>query len=417
MTGQGVDEEVRIARLGAQGDGIAEDGTYVPFALPGERVRVRRFGGRGWPERVVEPAAARAAPPCPHFTRCGGCAMQHADDATVAAWKAAVLADTLAARGIEGGRDPPGADIAPRCPAEGDGGGAARAEGGGDRLSLPRRGRSGGGHVLSGGGAGAGRGAAPARGDRAQGREPQGRDADHADPLARRDRRGRDRGEIAERAGDGAPRRCRGACGAGAARLERRGGGDAGPTDAALRPGAGAAAAGGFLQPTAEGEAALRAAVDEAVGPAARLGDLFAGVGHLRAGAGRAGGGAGARSRRRGGRGTRRRLAPHPGAEGGAGRTPRSLQPPAAGRRDDGPRRAGDRPPARRGAGAGRADRRGRAGAHRLGQLQPRHLRARCAGADRCGLSPRLGAAGRSIPLEPASGTGRRLLAPDRNPG
>lgn len=93
---------VRITRLGAQGDGVAEDGTYVPFALPGETVRLRRLGGRGWPERVLEAAPARTTPPCPHFMRCGGCAMQHASDALVAGWKRDVLAATLAARGIEG---------------------------------------------------------------------------------------------------------------------------------------------------------------------------------------------------------------------------------------------------------------------------------------------------------------------------
>ena len=44
--------ELDIVRLGAQGDGIAEtdDGPrYVPFALPGERVRL---AGDGMPEVV-----------------------------------------------------------------------------------------------------------------------------------------------------------------------------------------------------------------------------------------------------------------------------------------------------------------------------------------------------------------------------
>ena len=43
-----MEHEVEIARLGAQGDGVAEgsDGPlYVPFALPGERVRVAVAAG------------------------------------------------------------------------------------------------------------------------------------------------------------------------------------------------------------------------------------------------------------------------------------------------------------------------------------------------------------------------------------
>ncbi len=97
-------EEVRIARLGAQGDGVVEDGRlYVPFALPGETVRVERsVGDRARLERIVSPAPERAEPPCPHFGRCGGCALQHASDAFVADWKRDLVRAALAARGIEG---------------------------------------------------------------------------------------------------------------------------------------------------------------------------------------------------------------------------------------------------------------------------------------------------------------------------
>ena len=39
-------ETVTIRRLGARGDGIADDGTAIAFALPGERVAIRRDGAR-----------------------------------------------------------------------------------------------------------------------------------------------------------------------------------------------------------------------------------------------------------------------------------------------------------------------------------------------------------------------------------
>lgn len=96
-------EDLVIGRLGAQGDGIAEDSTiFVPLALPGEHVRVRRLGDRATLERVITPSPARRVPDCPHYGTCGGCVLQHASDAFVAAWKCEQIRTALAARGIEG---------------------------------------------------------------------------------------------------------------------------------------------------------------------------------------------------------------------------------------------------------------------------------------------------------------------------
>ena len=40
-------ETLEIRRLGARGDGIAEDGILVPYTLPGERAEIRREARRG----------------------------------------------------------------------------------------------------------------------------------------------------------------------------------------------------------------------------------------------------------------------------------------------------------------------------------------------------------------------------------
>jgi 23S rRNA (uracil1939-C5)-methyltransferase len=76
----------------------ASDGraTFVPLAAPGERVRVRieREKGRAaWGEltAIERPSPDRVPPPCPVFGSCGGCQWQHVSiDAQRAAKKAMV---------------------------------------------------------------------------------------------------------------------------------------------------------------------------------------------------------------------------------------------------------------------------------------------------------------------------------------
>lgn len=95
-----------IVRLGAQGDGIAAGSDrerFVPFALPGERVRP---SSEGRPEVLSPPSPDRRAPACRHFGTCGGCVAQHMSDALYVGWKRGIVVDALRHRGIE-------ADVAP----------------------------------------------------------------------------------------------------------------------------------------------------------------------------------------------------------------------------------------------------------------------------------------------------------------
>ncbi|MBV9116607.1 MAG: class I SAM-dependent RNA methyltransferase, partial [Acetobacteraceae bacterium] len=100
---------VRVAGLGAEGDGIAAlaDGSpaYVPLALPGELVRARPLArrGAGWAaalEGVLEPSAERAVPGCPHFGACGGCVAQHMSDTAYLGWKSAQITAALRRAGF-----------------------------------------------------------------------------------------------------------------------------------------------------------------------------------------------------------------------------------------------------------------------------------------------------------------------------
>ena len=92
-----------IHHLGHRGDGVArgaEGPVYVPRTLPGEVVDGDRDGDRIPEPRILEPSPDRVAPPCPHFRRCGGCALQHASDLFVARWKAQGVARTLRQAGL-----------------------------------------------------------------------------------------------------------------------------------------------------------------------------------------------------------------------------------------------------------------------------------------------------------------------------
>lgn len=100
--------ELKIDRLGARGDGIADtaDGpVYVPFALPGEDVSVRLGKPRGDGrvaslQRVISPSSERANAACRHFgeraNACGGCVAQHMGSETYSRWKRDIVVDALA---------------------------------------------------------------------------------------------------------------------------------------------------------------------------------------------------------------------------------------------------------------------------------------------------------------------------------
>lgn len=92
-----------IDRLGHHGDGIAQGPSgpvFVPNTLPGEVVEGEVLGDRLTGLRIVTPVSDRVRPPCPHARTCGGCQMQHASDALVARWKEGIVAGALTGQGL-----------------------------------------------------------------------------------------------------------------------------------------------------------------------------------------------------------------------------------------------------------------------------------------------------------------------------
>ena len=95
-------ETGRVDSLNHEGEGVVRGGktAFVGGALPGESVSfVRRRHHRQHDEAelvsVLEPAAQRVAPRCPHFGVCGGCTLQHLDGEAQLAIKEQQLRDTL----------------------------------------------------------------------------------------------------------------------------------------------------------------------------------------------------------------------------------------------------------------------------------------------------------------------------------
>jgi 23S rRNA (uracil1939-C5)-methyltransferase len=106
-----------ISELGWHGDGVAElDGkrVYVPFTLAGETVRAAVSGSRATLLDIIEASPERVEPGCPHFSRCGGCAVQHLATASYQDWKRQVIETALANRHVE-------APVAPLVDAHGVG--------------------------------------------------------------------------------------------------------------------------------------------------------------------------------------------------------------------------------------------------------------------------------------------------------
>lgn len=103
--------ELTGSAYGGESLGRLDDGrmVFVPFAMPGEKVRIRlveekRGYARAQLVEVLQAAPERISPRCVHFGFCGGCHYQHLPYAAQLATKTAVLRDQL--QRIGGLKDP-----------------------------------------------------------------------------------------------------------------------------------------------------------------------------------------------------------------------------------------------------------------------------------------------------------------------
>jgi len=80
-----------IVRLAARGDGVTRDGRFVPMTAPGDRIA---------DDGTVEAGPHHTPPPCRHFPECGGCQLQHVDDVAYAQFLCDRIAGALTAQGV-----------------------------------------------------------------------------------------------------------------------------------------------------------------------------------------------------------------------------------------------------------------------------------------------------------------------------
>jgi 23S rRNA (uracil1939-C5)-methyltransferase len=110
------DVTLKITELGAQGDGVAEhDGrkVFVPLALPGETVKAEIAGDRARVLELLETTPGRMGPRCSHYGECGGCSLQHMPEAEYLEFKRRQVVSALSFQRIDVAVEPV-VTIAPR---------------------------------------------------------------------------------------------------------------------------------------------------------------------------------------------------------------------------------------------------------------------------------------------------------------
>lgn len=80
-----------IIRVAARGDGVTADGRHAALAAPGDVLD---------PDGTLTPGPHHQVPPCRHFPVCGGCQLQHLDDAAYAQFVIDRIAGALAAHNL-----------------------------------------------------------------------------------------------------------------------------------------------------------------------------------------------------------------------------------------------------------------------------------------------------------------------------
>ena len=87
-----------VVRVAAKGDGVTADGRFVAGAAPGDVLR---------DDGTLIHGPNHAEPPCRHYGKCGGCQLQHLDEAALAGFVAERVANAASGQGLSPSRIAP----------------------------------------------------------------------------------------------------------------------------------------------------------------------------------------------------------------------------------------------------------------------------------------------------------------------
>lgn len=87
-----------VVRIAAKGDGVTATGRHVPLSAPGDRVAA---------DGQLLPGPHHVDAPCVHFPACGGCELQHVDEASLAEFVSNRVTGALGSQGVAPGKVQP----------------------------------------------------------------------------------------------------------------------------------------------------------------------------------------------------------------------------------------------------------------------------------------------------------------------